>query len=114
MTSQHALCIQQHLAPEHEFQTDAAAAAADGVTPTQEAGSPIAGTHALHISLLCHAWQWLCLTCLDGHIRRLLAGMLGYVVLLEHLRRLMYLYHVFTILQTVSIVLLMVTFWRKW
>ena len=42
------------------------------------------------------------------------AGMLGYVVLLEHLQRLMYLYHVFTILQTVSIVLLLVTFWRKW
>lgn len=40
--------------------------------------------------------------------------MLGYVVLLEHLQRLMYLYHVFTILQTVSIVLLMMTFWRKW
>ena len=44
----------------------------------------------------------------------LTAGMLGYVVLLEHLRRLMYLYHVFTILQTVSIVLLVVQFWRKW
>ncbi|KAL0047060.1 hypothetical protein WJX82_005420 [Trebouxia sp. C0006] len=42
------------------------------------------------------------------------SGMLGYVVLLEHLQRLMYLYHVFTILQTVSIVLLLVTFWRKW
>lgn len=42
------------------------------------------------------------------------AGMLGYVVLLEHLRKLMYLYHVLTILQTVSIVLLLVQFWRKW
>ena len=42
------------------------------------------------------------------------AGMLGYVVLLEHLQRLMYFYHVFTILQTVSIGLLMVQFWRKW
>ena len=41
-------------------------------------------------------------------------GMLGYVVLLEHLRKLMYLYHVFTILQTVSILLLLVQFWRKW
>ena len=40
--------------------------------------------------------------------------MLGYVVLLEHLQRLMYLYHVFNILQTVSILLLLVTFWRKW
>ncbi|KAL0029268.1 hypothetical protein WJX79_006326 [Trebouxia sp. C0005] len=42
------------------------------------------------------------------------SGMLGYVVLLEHLQRLMYLYHVFNILQTVSILLLLVTFWRKW
>ena len=42
------------------------------------------------------------------------AGMLGYVVLLEHLRKMMYLYHVFTILQTVSILLLLVQFWRKW
>lgn len=42
------------------------------------------------------------------------AGMLGYVVLLEHLQRLMYLYRLFTVLQTVSIVLLMMTFWRKW
>ena len=40
--------------------------------------------------------------------------MLGYVVLLEHLRRLIYLYHIFTILQTVSIILLLVQFWRKW
>ena len=40
--------------------------------------------------------------------------MLGYVVLLEHLQRLMYLYRLFTVLQTVSIVLLMMTFWRKW
>lgn len=40
--------------------------------------------------------------------------MLGYVVLLEHLRKLMHLYHVLTILQTVSIVLLLVQFWRKW
>lgn len=40
--------------------------------------------------------------------------MLGYVVLLEHLRKLMYLYHVLTILQTVSVILLLVQFWRKW
>lgn len=40
--------------------------------------------------------------------------MLGYVVLLEHLMKLMYLYHVFTILQTVSILLLLMQFWRKW
>ena len=42
------------------------------------------------------------------------AGMLGYMVLLEHLRTLMHLYHVLTILQTVSMVLLLVQLWRKW
>ena len=63
--------------------------------------------------LVC--WHWLThnQSCHYMHAS-FLAGMLGYVVLLEHLQRLMYLYHVFTILQTVSIVLLLVTFWRKW
>ena len=59
-------------------------------------------------SLAVHTLQALLQTC------PVPAGMLGYVVLLEHLQRLMYFYHVFTILQTVSIGLLMVQFWRKW
>lgn len=42
------------------------------------------------------------------------AGTLGFVVLLEHLRVLMYLYHVFSILQLTTVGLLMVRFWRKW
>lgn len=43
-----------------------------------------------------------------------IAGMLGYVELLEHLRAMMYLYHVFSILQLTTVGLLMVRFWRKW
>ena len=40
--------------------------------------------------------------------------MLAFVVLLEHLRVLLYLYYVFSILQLTTVGLLMVRFWRKW
>lgn len=67
---------------------------------------------ALYTTACCGQLDNACDTPLPtrGHI----AGMLGYVELLEHLQVMMYLYYVFSILQLTTVGLLMVRFWRKW